>query len=81
MPRKKVTSSEEARALFYRYAADAAGVLYELMQEKDLKPELRLKVAEAILDRVCAKPGGSTAGGNDAPVTVRFEGVLEEWSR
>ena len=63
-----------------RLAVRAIGVLASLMNDTEQKPELRMKAAEGILDRVCGKSGVPTQSeGGDA--AIRFEGVLEEWSR
>ena len=63
-------------------SADAVAVLVSLMMDSEQKSEIRIKVAESILDRVCGK---ASSGGGEAEVAgnacVSFEGVLEEWSR
>jgi len=82
--RKKNESgaAEKTRLLLGKSAADAVAVLVTLMRDEAQKPELRMKAAESILDRVCGKAGGTAAAPTDAPPDhVRFEGVLEEWSR
>ena len=82
---RKIRESDaprETRRLLCGHVADAVAVLAELMRDSEQKPELRMKAAESILDRVCGKAGGAPTGaGETAPATVRFEGVLEEWSR
>ena len=63
-------------------AEEAVEVLVELMRDTQQKSELRMKAAESILDRVCGK-ASSTGGGvmeEAPPVSLKFEGVLEEWS-
>ena len=62
-----------------RSGAAAVEVIVSLMQDSGVKPELRLKAAESILDRVCGKNAVQPSG--DGEAVVRFEGVLEEWSR
>lgn len=82
--RKKSESgaAEKTRLLLGKSAADAVAVLVTLMRDEAQKPELRMKAAESILDRVCGKAGGTAAAPTDAlPDHVRFEGVLEEWSQ
>ena len=79
---KESDAPRETRRLLCLHVAEAVAVLAELMLDADQKPELRMKAAESILDRVCGKAGSTAAGtGETAPATVRFEGVLEEWSR
>lgn len=68
-----------AKDLLLRSGAAAVEVIVSLMQNEELKPELRLKAAESILDRISGK--NALEGGGDAQGTIAFEGVLEEWSR
>ena len=56
-------------------------MLVALMRDEGQKPELRMKAAESILDRVCGKSGSAPVSGDSLPDSVRFEGVLEEWSQ
>ena len=79
-PRAEATVTG-TRRLLAENAAAAVGVLVALMQDEEQKPELRMKAAESILDRVCGKTGGKESAEASAPLAVRFEGVLEEWSR
>lgn len=80
--RESEAEAEKTRTLLSKSAADAAAVLVALMRDEAQKPELRMKAAESILDRVCGKAGsGSGGGGEGIPESVRFEGVLEEWSQ
>ena len=51
------------------------------MRDATQKPELRMKAAESILDRVCGKAGSTGGIAEGIPECVRFEGVLEEWSQ
>ena len=76
---KGIPAAEKTRRLLGRSAAEAVAVLVSLMRDEGQKPELRMKAAESILDRACGKGAGSAAGGGE--VSVRFEGVLDEWSR
>ena len=79
---KEESAAEKTRSLLGKSAADAVSVLVGLMRDEGQKPELRMKAAESILDRVCGKAGGvAPTGDNEIPDSVRFEGVLEEWSR
>ena len=83
-PQKREASSaaEKTRRLLALQTPQAVQVLVTLMQDEGQKPELRMKAAESILDRVCGKAGSSPAGGSEGgAATVRFEGVLEEWSQ
>ncbi|MBR2010781.1 MAG: hypothetical protein IKA06_03435 [Clostridia bacterium] len=70
----------DAKQMLLASGAAAVEVIVSLMQDSDLKPELRLKAAESILDRIGGK-NGSLEGSGEGAGTVRFEGVLEEWSR
>lgn len=84
--RKEPTSGESTAPaigladLLLPFAPRAVSVLASLMQDEGQKPELRVKVAESILDRVLGKSGGTLTGEGNG-VIVRFEGELEEWSR
>ena len=78
---KAQSAAQKTRTLLGRSAADAVSVLVTLMRDEGQKPELRMKAAESILDRVCGKAGGNAPDGGEIPDCVRFEGVLEEWSR
>ena len=81
--RERESAAESMRTLLGKSAADAVSVLLELMRDEGQKPELRMKVAESILDRVCGKAGANASGASDdgIPASVQFEGELEEWSR
>ena len=79
---KGLPAAEKTRRLLGKSAAEAVGVLVSLMRDEGQKPELRMKAAESILDRVCGKAGGMVSAVSDGiPESVRFEGELEEWSR
>ena len=82
VPRSEQSIAREMQRLLGRHASDAVEVLLTLMRDEGQKPELRVKVAESVLDRVWGKAGGSgTAAASSVPsTTVSFEGVLEEWS-
>ncbi len=69
-----------ARELLQASGAAAVGVIVALMQNEELKPELRLKAAESILDRLSGKASIAEAGSATGGV-IKFEGELEEWSR
>lgn len=69
----------DARALLLASGRAAVEVLVSLMQDDGVKPELRLKAAESILDRASGK--GALPEGGEGMATVRFEGELEGWSR
>ena len=80
--RKRARCEDEVRELLYHCAAEAVAVLQEITADEELKPELRMKAAETILDRVCGKASGAQKRTEaDSVVAVTFEGVLEEWSR
>ena len=75
-------AAEKTRKLLGKSAEEAVAVLVGLMRDENQKPELRIKAAENILDRVCGKAGSTApAGGESIPECVRCEGELEEWSR
>ena len=82
VPRSEQSIAKEMHRLLGRHAADAVEVLLTLMRDEEQKPELRVKVAESVLDRVWGKAGGNAGVVADPPAstTVCFEGVLEEWS-
>lgn len=69
-----------ARELLLTSGAAAVRVIVALMQNEELKPELRLKAAESILDRLSGKASLAEAGGGTEGA-IKFEGELEEWSR
>ena len=82
----KKRSKEEGIALLRQVLSAqtprAVEVLVELMNDTAQKPELRMKAAESILDRVCGKAGSAvSAPAEGIPESVRFEGELEAWSR
>ena len=82
-PPRSEHSGEVAKdlgALFGSLAPQAVSVLVALMLDTDQKPELRMKAAESILDRLCGK-SGLPAQGEGSGGAIRFEGELEEWSR
>lgn len=74
---------EEVRRLLRERTPEAVAFLVQVMNDEGQKTELRMKAAESILDRACGKataavPESVTSSGVE---TVRFEGVLEEWSQ
>ena len=72
--------TRDAKQMLLASGAAAVEVIVSLMQDSGLKPELRLKAAESILDRIGGK-NGNLEGSGEGIGAVRFEGVLEEWSR
>ena len=84
MPRAKReqegVGASHPRRVLAQHAEAAIAVLVTLMQDSEQKPELRMKAAESILDRVLGKAGGKEQEGERVPLEVRFEGALEEWS-
>ncbi len=79
---KALPAAEKTRKLLGKSAAEAVAILVALMRDGSQKPELRMKAAESILDRVCGKAGSAaSAPAEGIPESVRFEGELEEWSR
>lgn len=72
--------TRDAKQMLVASGAAAVEVIVSLMQDSGLKPELRLKAAESILDRIGGKNGSLEISGEGIGA-VRFEGVLEEWSR
>ena len=82
-PRAEETGlAKKVRRLLEERVGDAVAVLVALMQDEGQKPELRMKAAESILDRVCGKAASTAPSGTEsAPISVSFEGVLEEWSK
>ncbi|MBR3863216.1 MAG: hypothetical protein IKM42_06145 [Clostridia bacterium] len=72
--------TRDAKQMLLASGAAAGEVIVSLMQDSGLKPELRLKAAESILDRIGGKNGSLEVSGEGIGA-VRFEGVLEEWSR
>jgi hypothetical protein len=75
--------SEQALALLGREVPQAIALLSSIVCDEGQKPELRMKAAESILDRVCGKPSSAAPAGAalEGEIAVRFEGDLEEWSR
>ena len=76
----EAVGAADAAKLLEAGAAAAAQVLLSLMQDSQQKSELRVKVAESILDRVYGKTLDGT-GGDGGTAVIRFEGELEAWSR
>lgn len=74
-------AAEKTRSALGKNATKAVEILVSLMLDEKQKPELRIKAAESILDRVCGKAGSAGAASAEGyPESIRFEGVLEEWS-
>ena len=79
----KKKGSELADELLAKEVPQAIALLSRIISDEEQKPELRMKAAESILDRVCGKPGtasATTTTGREE-LAVRFEGELEQWSR
>lgn len=76
---KERQQTDAAWTLLRAKAVEAATVLANIMYDEEIKPEVRIRAAESILDRVCGKVSPEIS---EAPADVlRFEGVLDEWSR
>lgn len=80
MPQENAGQGISARELLLTSGAEAVRVIVALMQNEELKPELRLKAAESILDRLSGKASLAEASGG-VEGAIKFEGELEEWSR
>lgn len=80
---EKSSAASELRRLLAERVPEAVEFLLLIMRDEGQKPELRMKAAESILDRACGKASSvqSTETGATAPISISFEGVLEEWSR
>ena len=80
---KRSCAAEQMRRLLAERIPEAAEFLLQIMRDEQQKPELRMKAAESILDRACGKASAAAPaqGGDAVPLSVSFEGVLEEWSR
>ena len=80
--RELASAAEKTKELLSESATQAVSVLVALMCDEEQKPDLRMKAAESILDRVCGKAGSATSTESvGIPDCIRFEGVLEEWSQ
>ena len=79
----KSGAASELRRLLAERVPEAVSFLLQIMRDEAQKPELRMKAAESILDRACGKASSAQTGEESAaaPITITFEGVLEEWSR
>ena len=80
---EKSSAASELRRLLAERVPEAVSFLLQIMRDEAQKPELRMKAAESILDRACGKASSTQTGEESAaaPITITFEGVLEEWSR
>ena len=80
---KQPSAALEMRRLLAERIPDAVAFLVQIMQDDTQKPELRMKAAESIIDRACGKASTVQPTGSEdaAPISISFEGVLEEWSR
>ena len=76
-------AAEQMRAILAERTPEAVAFLVQIMRDEGQKAELRMKAAESILDRACGKASSTQSGEESAaaPITITFEGVLEEWSR
>ena len=80
---EKNSAATQLRQLLAERVPEAVSILLQIMRDEGQKPELRMKAAESILDRACGKASSAQTGEESAaaPITITFEGVLEEWSR
>ena len=81
--KRNETAAEEMRRILGKHTPEAVAFLVEIMRDGAQKPELRMKAAESILDRACGKASTVQPTGSEdaAPISISFEGALEEWSR
>lgn len=70
---------EDVKALFQAAAPEAVRLLIETMENPEVKPELRVRCAETILERVYGKNPQPIAVENTA-VQIVLEGDLREYS-
>lgn len=80
---KRSPVAEEMRRLLAERVPEAVDFLLQMMHDEGQKPELRMKAAESILDRACGKASATQAAdaAEATPLSISFEGALEEWSR
>ena len=80
---EKDGAASELRRLLAERVPEAVAFLLQIMRDEAQKPELRMKAAESIIDRACGKASTVQPTGSEdaAPISISFEGVLEEWSR
>lgn len=86
-PRKRgrdaaALATEQMRSILAERTPEAVAFLVEIMRDEGQKPELRMKAAESILDRACGKATAAqpVESKPTPPMTVIFQGELEEWS-
>lgn len=81
--RDAADAAAQMRQLLADHTPEAVAVLLSIMRDEDQKPELRMKAAESILDRACGKATSAQPpeAAPTPPVTVVFEGELEDWSQ
>jgi hypothetical protein len=70
-------------AIFKAAAPDVAAQLVDLALHCS-SPRVRAQACDAILDRLYGRPSqpiDATLGGSGAPISILFEGALEQWSK
>jgi hypothetical protein len=70
------------RAILAERTPEAVAFLVQIMRDEGQKAELRMKAAESILDRACGKATAAQPAETAPapPMTVIFQGELEDWS-
>ncbi len=75
---------EEVKAAFREHTQQALDTLVSIIESESAKDADRIRAAEVILDRGWGKPvqGVDVDASIEAlPVSISFEGKLDEWSR
>ena len=75
-------AAEQMRAILAERTPEAVAFLVQIMRDEGQKAELRMKAAESILDRACGKAAAAQPAETAPapPMTVIFQGELEDWS-
>ena len=79
--RGRFVKEAEDTQLLRRYGQEAAGRLRAIADDPDTPVKLRAEIERFFFESVYGKGGRQPESEPAAPAVLRFEGVLEEWSR
>ena len=74
---------EELREAFRANSQDACDALCKILKDPAAKDSDKIRAAEIILDRGYGKPTQAVdlEAAVTAPLTISFEGILDEWAK
>lgn len=72
---------KDARELLKASSMQAVEVLIQVMEDENTKPELRVKCAEGIMDRVYGKSATAIEDIDNSSISITLEGEVGDYAK